>query len=115
MPGTTLLKRNIPSEVDTVIRTAPIAVSFNSTDAPGTAALLGSVTVPCKVALVVCANAQPHKTAAVSTAKSIRCEFITDLPPTKFHSSRARLLLRDGHPRETRVPDSAAERILRSS
>src|SRR5437764_10725100 len=67
----------MPSVVAVVVRKAPVATFLSSTATFGTAASVESVTVPCKVAAVVCAKAQPHTTAAVSTKNRTRFAFIT--------------------------------------
>src|SRR5690242_829040 len=104
--GSRLLNRKMPSEVATVIRTAPVATFFSSTVTFGTAELLGSVTVPCKVAPVVWAKAQLHATATVSKTNRTRFEFIPDPPYESTHAAcpatlrqiKRKQLLHNPHP-----------------
>src|ERR1035438_144772 len=66
-----LSNRNKPSALDVVVRIAPVATFLASIEAPGTAASPGSVTVPCKVAVVVWAKTLPHKNIATQSPCAI--------------------------------------------
>src|SRR5450432_1837326 len=79
--GTRLLKRNIPSPAVVVLVTAPVAVFVSSTRAPATVALLGSVTVPIRVPVVVWPKMQPHRSVRAHSAHAIRLTAMTGLPP----------------------------------
>src|ERR1035441_3632395 len=61
-----------PSALLVVERMTPVETFFASIEAPGTAASPGSVTVPCKVAVVVWAKTQPHKSARTQSICAIR-------------------------------------------
>src|ERR1035437_2723244 len=72
LAGSKLLNRKIPSGPLTVVRTNPVVWFFSSTCAPGTAALLESVTIPSRSAVVVCANPGTHRSATSENAAIIR-------------------------------------------
>src|ERR1039458_2168839 len=61
-----------PSALLVVERMTPVETFFAAIEAPGTAASPGSVTVPCKVAVVVWAKTQPHKSTGTQSTCAIR-------------------------------------------
>src|SRR6476469_1799385 len=95
--GVTPLNRKLPSDVDKVCRTKPVATLFNSTLTFGKAELVGSITVPCKVAPVLWAKAQPHATATVSTTNRTRLQFIVDLLTNSLAPHRNQVSRRAEH------------------
>jgi hypothetical protein len=62
-----------------------VATFLSSTVTFGTAKSVGSVTVPCKVAPVVWAKAQPHATATIVKSCGILQQFITCPPEVRVY------------------------------
>src|ERR1039457_2758002 len=81
LAGSKLLNRKIPSGPLVVARANPVVRFFSSTRAPGTAALVESVTVPSRLPVDVWANTQAHRSAASENAAIIRFRVISR-PPT---------------------------------
>ncbi len=93
LPGFTLTKMYLPALLVVVVRVCPVEVSFRTTAASGSTALVESVTVPLTVPnVVVCANtgnAVQHSSTADSKAAANRNRLHVRivLPPSKMPSS----------------------------